>query len=237
VNEPSPVSILHAADIHLGTGPSRAEEAAFERLVDMANAQEVDALLIAGDLFETNRVSANVVEWCCSELDRFEGHTVILPGNHDALVRDGVYRRHALEQRCRSVTVIDEVGGRAVEFASVPLTVWGRPVVDHAETSRPLLGIPARPDGRYAVVIAHGLVVEREDAGGRGSPIYPSDLDAVDWDYVALGHWGRFLEVRYDPPVVYAGPVATSGSILPGAVLVNFEPGRPPRWDWLRLDV
>ena len=43
----------------------------------------VDLLLIAGDLFDHNRVSDETVEFARRELDRLRSAVVILPGNHD----------------------------------------------------------------------------------------------------------------------------------------------------------
>jgi DNA repair exonuclease SbcCD nuclease subunit len=228
------VRLLHAADCHLGSGPSRREEAAFELLVDMAEAERVDAVLIAGDLFDTNRVEDETVAWAGEQVARLRCDVVILPGNHDALVSDSVYGR--FDADAFGATVLNDPDGRTVELDHAPVTVWGRPVVEHEESSRPLACVPPRPDTGYGVLMAHGLVVDGYGAGGRGSPILPCDLDGLEWDYVALGHWGRFLEVRYDPPVVYAGPIASKGTVLPGAVLVEFFTDGPPRWQWRRLD-
>jgi DNA repair exonuclease SbcCD nuclease subunit len=80
------------------------------------------------------------------------------------------------------------------------------------------------------------LVVADDRPTSRSSPIYPSDLDAVQWDYVALGHVHLYSEIRDEPtPARYAGATASSRDGLPGVVLVDFVPGAGARPRWVAL--
>ena len=73
-------------------------------------------------------------------------------------------------------------------------------------------------------------------SSGRSSPIYPNDLAAVTWDYVALGHVHAYLEIRDEPtPVRYPGATAFSKNGEPGVVLVDFVPGAGARPRWVAL--
>jgi DNA repair exonuclease SbcCD nuclease subunit len=198
-------AILHVADCHLGsTDLHGEEEAAFERVVDLALSERVDALLIAGDLFDSARVSRELVEWTAAQLDRLECDAVILPGNHDALTPGSPYERHRLDAMAPRVRVLTALEGETVSVAGGKIVVWGRPVVDHAPSFLPLAGVPPRPHATFAIVMAHGLVVEEPETV-RGSPIPRAELDALDWDYAALGHWPRYRQITESPPAVYAG--------------------------------
>jgi len=91
------VRILHAADLHLGMkfasrgyDPGVQEslaEARFKTLgniIQIANEQKCDLLVIAGDLFHTTRVLRKDILRTAKLLKDFEGRlTLILPGNHD----------------------------------------------------------------------------------------------------------------------------------------------------------
>ena len=48
-------------------------------------AAEVDMLLIAGDLFDHNRVPDETIAFVQEQLRRLQRPVVILPGNHDCL--------------------------------------------------------------------------------------------------------------------------------------------------------
>jgi DNA repair protein SbcD/Mre11 len=223
------LTLLHIADCHLGSRPAGgAEEAAFAALIGFALRVRPDALVIAGDLFDSVRVGAAVVEWTAAQLDRLACETVVLPGNHDALLPGSPYTAHGFAERCGAATVLSDPAGAVVHVAGGQIAVWGRPVVEHAPSFQPLAGAPARPPrGAVGVIAAHGLFVDHEgEETVRGSPIYRGQIERSRWQYLALGHWPRYREVHADPPAIYAGELA-HGTRHPGsAVLVTFEGGR-----------
>jgi DNA repair exonuclease SbcCD nuclease subunit len=229
--------LVHTSDCHLGPHAAR-EEAAFQGLVDLAARVGADVVVIAGDMFDSPRVQVPLLEWAAGQLDRLPCPTVVLPGNHDVFDDDSVFRSLDFERECRDVHVLDAPGGEAVVIADLGVTFFGRPVLDHDPSFRPLADLPPRPDG-WGIVVGHGLVVEDDRPTVRGSPIYPRDVAAVDWDYVALGHVDRFRVVQSSPvPVCYAGNTAYSGAGHPGAVVVDFcaDGSVTPRWSALAAD-
>ena len=116
---------LHIADVHLDTPfASRSEPVrdrlrqalrdAFSRCVDVAEDEEVDAVLVAGDLFDGGRLSFETERFLLEEvgrLDRAGIQFVYATGNHDpgAAVPDG-----ALEWPSNA-TVIGDGEPRTVE--------------------------------------------------------------------------------------------------------------------------
>ena len=90
---------LHTSDWHLGRpfhGASLLEEqaAAMDRIVELAAAAEVDAVLIAGDLYDRAIPPAEAVQLFNDTLARLcrNGTTVVaIAGNHDSHVRVSVY--------------------------------------------------------------------------------------------------------------------------------------------------
>ena len=87
--------LLHTADAHLGAahedlGEAAAalrerQHAAFRAAVDLALAERVDGVLIAGDLFDANTASRRTVERAVAELARLAA----------ARIRTGVRLRRA----------------------------------------------------------------------------------------------------------------------------------------------
>ena len=101
--------LLHTADVHLGArhadlGEQAAAQrerqfAAFKAAVDLAIAEKVDVVLIAGDLFDSNTQPRRSVERVAAELKRLveaKIRTVIIPGTHDVYDRSSLYRVHDL---------------------------------------------------------------------------------------------------------------------------------------------
>ena len=87
--------VLHTADWHVGKhlrGRSRDEEtaAALDQVVEMARDSAVDAILIAGDVYEHRTVSpeADLIVFEALARLRDTGATIVLiPGNHDSWQR------------------------------------------------------------------------------------------------------------------------------------------------------
>ena len=73
-----PVRLLHTSDCHLGSDERGKEEAAFERAIACAHDERVDAVLIAGDLFDHIRVSDETLLWTAAQLGRLACPVVVI---------------------------------------------------------------------------------------------------------------------------------------------------------------
>ncbi|WP_419850158.1 metallophosphoesterase family protein [Candidatus Poriferisocius sp.] len=219
------LSMLHTSDCHLGTSPARRQEAAFAAAIDLAIAEAVDAVIISGDLFDHNRVGDDVLSWAADQLARLSCPVVMIAGNHDAHPETSVLHRFGPHIQDLPVTVLDSLEGTTTHLPELDLTVWGKSMDDHHPGFHPLEGLPARPENGWCVAMGHGLVMPDESPSYRSSPIYPSHLDTVDWDYVALGHIHRHQVIRETPSVVaYSGATAESLEGEPAVVLVTLDP-------------
>jgi DNA repair exonuclease SbcCD nuclease subunit len=161
---------------------------------------------------------------------------VLLVGNHDALHDKSVYHRFHVEERGADVQLLDDPNGSMVEVTDTDVVVWGRAMVEHEPAFRPLAGVPAKPDGRWGVVAGHGIAVTNKDLADRSSPIFPEEIELIDWDYVALGHHHAHTVLRESPrPAVYPGATASGRKGEAGVVLVTFIPDRGTTFDWVPL--
>jgi DNA repair exonuclease SbcCD nuclease subunit len=231
--------LLHIADLHLGWQPrfaagagaaelAKARDDILETAVGFAAAPEnrIDAVIIAGDLFETHNPPQALVERVIGALGRLVGRgvtVVTVPGNHDERTYpDSVYRRHSARwpgvladcphpshlYSCRLGKDEAHFYGMAytggVTRASVPITGFAR---------------HAAPGAHIAVL--HGTVV---GAGGlpaswgaddRSLPLDAPALAGAGYDYIALGHIHRSGAPAGWPegysPCLYAGMVAGRG--------------------------
>ena len=233
-----PVRLLHTADCHIGNFilDGDRERDAFEALIEAALVIQPDVLVVAGDLFDHGRVTDEVIEWTLAQLSRVDCPVVVLPGNHDydVLMRivDGTHLTGY-----PGITIITDHDGELVHLPEAGLTLWGRALEEHTPDHRPLHGLPERPDDGWCVALGHGLFVDPLNSGGRGSPIFPADVAAVGWDYVALGHvhMHRIIRDLPEPPVVYSGATTMAHGGQPGAVLVEFHPANGVSFESISL--
>lgn len=193
----SPIRILHTADVHLDS-PLRslalrdpelrdrvrtASRTALARIVDTALAEDVDAVLVAGDLFDGAERSARTAAFLTLQLERLrEGGIRVfhIKGNHDAenpltgeaSLPDNV---HVFDGRGGKVRLADGVWVHGVSFAK-----------RHAPDSL-LPKFHAPVAGAVNVAMLHTSLTGAEGHDPY-APCTVADLKAAGFDYWALGH-------------------------------------------------
>ncbi|MCP4901013.1 MAG: DNA repair exonuclease, partial [bacterium] len=131
------MKFLHTADLQIGARFAQFGDKAemlrearlttLKRILEIAQAEAVDAVLIAGDIFESNQIANSIVE---QAFDILSAHPdlpiVILPGNHDPVDGPGcIWLRKPFAQPPAHVTVCTsrntiEIAGAAI--LPVPIT-------------------------------------------------------------------------------------------------------------------
>ncbi|QLH20049.1 exonuclease SbcCD subunit D [Streptomyces sp. Rer75] len=213
--------ILHTSDWHLGRSFHRVSLLAAQRefldhLVATVREREVDAVLVAGDVYDRAVPPLAAVELFDDALHRLADlgvPTVMISGNHDSPRRLGVgaglIERAGIHLRtdpagCGTPVVLADRHGD-VAFYGLPYLepglvretldapAAGHPAVLGAAMDRVRADLATRPPGTRSVVLAHAFVTggavsdsERDITVG-GVASVPADVfDGVD--YVALGH-------------------------------------------------
>jgi exonuclease SbcD len=136
---------LHTSDWHLGRSLHRADlreaQAAFlDHLVETARAERVDAVLVAGDVYDRAIAPVDSVALCEDALARLRAtgaRVILISGNHDSALRLGVNSAlidtagvHLRTNRARlaePVVLTDEHGPVAVYGVSRPSACRTRP--------------------------------------------------------------------------------------------------------------
>jgi DNA repair exonuclease SbcCD nuclease subunit len=206
---PREVRLVHSSDVHIdddphgpgfdgdGTGGLRAVLAA-------AAALEADLVLLAGDTFDHNRQGPAILDRVARLLDAAGRPVLILPGNHDPLTADSVYRRSEIPA-LPHVHVLGFTHPLSVEFPTFSLEVWGHAHRDY-DTMAPLRD-PRPRRTRWQIVMAHGHY--EPDGIARQFPSWlfgDAEIEATGADYVALGHWNRAVKVGGGVvPAFYSG--------------------------------
>jgi DNA repair protein SbcD/Mre11 len=230
--------LIHTSDVHLesdtfGSGPRgdffrHSVRRAFGNVIDVANRNRVDLLLIAGDLFDSSRVSAEALGFAMSQIGRARMPVVMIPGNHDAHDERSIYASMGHDLIPSNLHLILEPVGKILEFPELGARVWGRALVEHSPEYRPLLGLPEPVPHLWNIGLAHGFYTERES--NRSSPITPGEIEASGYDYIALGHIHVFGDVSQGRTrAFYCGTPAPlyAGSEAGWVLQVSCTPGEP----------
>ena len=236
--------LLHTSDWHLGRTFYReslidAQRAFLEHLLTVVQEREVDAVLVAGDIYDRAIPSLDAValfDHALNSLADLQVPVIMISGNHDSPQRLGVtsrlIERAGIHLRtdpatCHTPAVLHDAHG--------PVAFYGLPYLEpfltreEMEADKPtheaVLGaamdrvradLATRPAGTRSVVLAHAFVTgghtsdsERDITAG-GIPTVPAAVfEGID--YVALGHLHRPQKVT--DRIRYSGsPLAYSFS-------------------------
>ena len=185
--------ILHTADLHLDS-PFEYMNAAkavirrgeqrqlLEKLADLARINNVDIVLMSGDLLESSMTYAETEEQLSRSLKAMAVPVFIAPGNHDFYSPDCRYRRMRLSA---NVHIFTENKIECVELDDLGVCVYGAAFTDRASPAL-LKGFHApRKDGMYNVLCLHGEVGAPQSPY---DPITENELAESGIDYAALGH-------------------------------------------------
>ena len=227
------LKLLHTSDLHLGSDiyPDDALHG-FKLVLQLARERSVDAVIVAGDLFDNRSVSLQLVQDVFQGFGALGRPVVVLPGNHDTALMNGSFDVGTLPD---GVQLILERGGETVDLDPLGLSVWGEPVYDHSPDFRPMGALQARRSENWYIGLAHGLVTDNDPYGEYSSKITPEELSSADCDYVALGHVHVFRDVTSGDgaPAFYSG--APSGGRSPTAAIVSMDPGAGVSVEAVRL--
>lgn len=256
------MKFIHAADLHIDS-PLRGLDAhegapverlrgatrrAFVALVDLALAEQVDMVLLAGDIFDGDWVDFRTGLFFRAQLVRMRDAGIIVMiarGNHDAA-----------SQITRQLPEVDGVrvfSSRAPEqvpFPDLSVAVSGYSFPDRAVNEDVVPRFPKAVPGLFNIGVLHTSLTGRE-----GHDTYaPTTVDMLGsrgYDYFALGHVHKREVVRdTDPRIVFPGNIQgrRAGEDGPkGCELVSVEDGvivdarfvalDTVRWHQVQVDV
>lgn len=223
--------LLHTSDVHLGAYDharggdleQRREQhhAGFSRVVDIAREEQADAIVVAGDFFDNARVREQTLRFAASEIARALVPVVVLPGNHDHVGPGSVYTRLDFDALAPNLRLMREPGGETVSLDALGVELWGRGHTEQEPDFSPFADGPPRGEAPWQIAVGHGHYIHPAAALQHSFHIREQHLEALDRDYVALGHWERLTRVAAGGGVAaYSGAPAGLGSAAGGHVLI-----------------
>jgi DNA repair exonuclease SbcCD nuclease subunit len=229
---PRDIVVVHTSDVHIDAGfiPSLYSgdpTGGLSAVLALARAQRADAVLLAGDTFESHRQPQAVLDRASGIIAGAGLPVVLLPGNHDPAIPDAVFRRDVFA-RLPNLHVLG-VTAETVMLPGCDLEIWGRAHDDYADME-PFETVRARST-RWQIAMGHGHYEPAPDFATRPRPGWlfgDRELAALQADYVALGHWNRAAQVGrgafYSGSPDYAGTANVVRFRADGTVSVSREP-------------
>lgn len=188
------MKIIHTGDIHLGSAlrnlpPEKANMRktelleSFRRLCAYAKTNDVSAVLIAGDLFDENKVSEGVRREAFAAMSAAKPVCFFyVSGNHD----DGLYFERDIPE---NVCLFSQNHGWQSYALSDNVTVTG---IDGKNLRAEKYAELYLPADKFNIVLMHGDIRRGEslygEQSGRAEEISLGKLQNRRIDYLALGH-------------------------------------------------
>ncbi|BAN73639.1 MULTISPECIES: exonuclease SbcCD subunit D [Lacticaseibacillus] len=224
---------LHTADWHIGKKLNdfdllADQQAVFEQLVAVAQAQQVDAIVIAGDLYDRalpSEAAVAVLDQMLVKLNRdLHYPLLVISGNHDSAVRLRTGRSwfsatqmFVNTQLAEAFTPIELDG---VQFFLLPYFepfavrdyFHDQTITNVAQAIRPIvtkMKTLFKPNMRH-ILVSH-FFAAGSDHSASETKVNVGGLDAVPiddlaaFDYVALGHLHNHNALHGEPKIQYSG--------------------------------
>lgn len=210
------MKLLHAADLHLDSAfAGLPEEKAalcrqesrdiLRRMVDWANDHEADVMLLAGDLFDSDRLYSQTARTLALTLGRFRGRIFLAPGNHDFYAPGSGYSAvewpenvHIFTSRTPQTVLLPEWNASVTGIAFTTAEEW-----------EPFAGAAfAGSEAAVRLGVVHGEVTRGES---KYRAISPAEIGKTDLTYLALGHVHRYGGVQRAGTTAYAYPGCLPG--------------------------
>jgi DNA repair exonuclease SbcCD nuclease subunit len=216
--------VLHAADIHLDSPLLRLESypnapidtirsatrKALTNLTNLAIDQQVDLVVIAGDLYDGNWNDISTGLHFVSEAAKLIQHgipLVIIRGNHDAKN----VMTHSLplpKNPDGSGILLDHEKAEQRVFEKLGMVVQGRSFPNKAVPDDFAVGYPPPLQGMFNIGLLHTSLTGAEGHDNY-APCQPQQLQDKGYDYWALGH----IHDRRECHETGATPIVFSGNI------------------------
>ncbi|MFP4315432.1 MAG: exonuclease SbcCD subunit D [Desulfovibrionales bacterium] len=242
---------LHAADLHLDsplqgleTYPDApveqiraASRRALDNLVDLAISEDVNFLVIAGDLFDVDWKDYHTALFFAQRMGRLGRAGIpvfVASGNHDAA--------SVISRALRfpdNVSVFSHKKPETLFLEDLGVALHGQGYAERQLRDNLAAGYPFAVPGLFNIGVLHTALTGR--AGhDLYAPCSPSDLRAKGYHYWALGHIHQREVICEDPWIVFSGclqgrHIKEAGS--KGATLVTVDDGRTVEVEHRDLDV
>lgn len=208
------VKILHTGDIHLDSPmsslPLSLAEASrdehrrtFEKMMKYAIDEDVDMILISGDLFDGKYVTQSSRNLVLKYFTEFKKPIILSPGNHDPYSATPLYRDGSMPE---NVYIFSSEDIQVFDFDELGISVYGYAFVTGVQTGSPLTKFLPKPileGDNKRVLCAHA---EMGFPISNYAPITVPQIEAYSFSYAALGHIHDHTQIKTDKTTIgYCG--------------------------------
>lgn len=193
------VKILHCADIHIGAAGSFLGALAetrrfetlitFEKILEAAEENNVQLILIAGDLFDSNKIGKVFFDRVFDAIEKTPVQIVFCAGNHDPLTANSPFLQRNLPANLHVLPARDGV----ITLDSLKTRVYGRSFAECYMKGNREFSLKPPADDYINLMCLHGEL--RADLESNYNSVTKEFIASSGMDYIALGHIHKRTEI------------------------------------------
>ena len=153
----------------------------FSKIIDIANEENVDALLIAGDIFDSYPIRLETLDSFFRDICRSKMQVFITPGNHDPYTADSPYRTMTFPE---NVHIFTESRLTPFELPEHNLRIYGAAHPSPWFDDRILSDFKVSDDGFTNIIMLHSEL----NCTVKYCPVSVDEIAACGADFVTVGH-------------------------------------------------
>ena len=204
------VKVLHCADLHFDTPFKELSKEVsdtsknellevFKKIIDLAIEENIEVLLIAGDVFDNLTVNKNTLFFISDQIKRIKNIKVFIsPGNHDPYNEKSFYSMINWPEN----VYIFKGDMEFKEVKELNLIIWGAGFRNNYENETLLKSINVE-NNKINIMLLHGEIISA-NSKNEYNPIYINDIYKSNIDYIALGHRHKFSGILKEGMTTYA---------------------------------
>lgn len=218
------IKFIHAADLHLDTPfhglekiskelSNKMQEAPFQalrKIIDQAIIEEVDFLLLSGDLYNTQKINIKAQSIFIEQLKRLKKEEIpvfLIRGNHDYLTEDSKKLSlelpdnvHSYSEKVETQTILTKNNEKVAvsAFSYESQWIYDRKIKEYPERFN---------DVDLHIGMLHGSIDYSSGSRASYAPFTVEELKEKKYDYWALGHIHQRQKISTHPLAVYPGNI------------------------------
>ena len=207
------MKFIHIADVHFdipysslearGLSEKRRLEQrdAFKKVIDYIKENEIELLFICGDLYEQEYVKQSTIEYINKLFEQIPNTRIyIVPGNHDPYIKNSYYNTYHFANNVKIFT------SKLEKIKIDNINIYGYGFEDFYMRAKEKIEVE-NPE-EINILLTHADLDGAKNDDIRYNPISKTQLKALGFDYVALGH---IHKPAYEDNIVYPGSLVSFG--------------------------
>lgn len=208
------MKFVHIADLHLDApftvlnannrlGEKRREEQLkiFERVIEYIKENKIEFLFISGDLYENEYVKEKTIEHINDLFKQIENTEIfIAPGNHDPYLKNSYYRTYTWNNN------VHIFNNEIKKYSYENIDIYGYGFEDFYVQNSGVENVQIENTEKTNILVVHGDI----DINSQYNPMSYQKLQALNFDYIALGHV-HTTNYTLGEKIVYPGSLASLG--------------------------